>query len=716
MGSARKRLFTVFLLAGLAALAVAAGCGPGGDRPWHRREARPGWNVLLVSLDTARPDPLRACGGSRVPTPGLDRIRGGGFVFTEMVTPAPITLPAHASLFTGRNPWRHGARENTEYALPDGVPTLAGCFRQAGYSTAAFVASFVLNARFGLAQGFDRYEDRLSGPEPNLGPGTVELPGNVVAARASRWIRDYAARRKEGAEKRPFFLFVHLNDAHAPYRPPEPFDAQYRERPYDGELAYDDLCVGRLLDALEESGQAARTLVWVVSDHGESLGEHGEAGHGILLYDATLRVVSLLRTPPKDGRYEAGPARLVIGKQAGLIDVAPTLCALTRVPDRLAASGAIDGRSLVPELERSKRPERPLYCETMSPFVSYHWAPLFAVRTSTWKFVRAPEPELYDLSRDPGEMENVVAADTAKAVALARDLDALQEPRGHAASPGRVPSQEERELLRSLGYVGADGAASGAAPGAAAGAAAESSPGARSGGRDAAGTLPDPKRMIGFFTGQYQDAKNLLYAGRYEESADAFRRALVLDPLNNSIHLYLAGALRQAGRLAEAGNSYQAALRIEPHSPRAYFGWGEALLRQGRADSAAWAFGRSLELLPGSPDALMQLAEAERMRGDTAAEAHALESALAHGADGLEARERLVGAYRKLGALQQAQGHLDALARALGGDHAEAERRVAAWSSGAASRAGRPAPRGIEALSPEEPRTAPGRGSLPEAP
>ncbi len=645
----------------LIILIVAAfGCGPQADRPWRAREARPGaWNVLLISLDTVRPDRLRACGGTRVPTPGLDRVLGDGFLFRQMVTPAPVTLAAHASLFTGQNPWRHGVRENTEFALPSGASTLAGCFRQCGYETAAFVASFVLGARFGLAQGFDSYSDRLDGPEAGLGPGTVEIRGGIEATRAGRWIRDYADRRKSGATARPFFLFVHFYDAHAPYQAPSPFAEMYPDRPYDGELAYVDHCVGQVLDALEETGEASRTLIWVVSDHGESLGEHGEATHELFIYDATVRVVSLLKTPPAGGRFEAGRPRLVIDRQAGLIDVAPTLCALAGIPDRLPDQ---DGRSLLPALEGSRMPEDPLYCETLSPFISYHWAPLRGVRTREWKYIQAPAPELYNLGQDPGELKNLAADQPEEAARLAAILQTLEGPQaGAGAAASRAPTPEELERLRSLGYIttGAEPAGASTAPG-------------PSGTR----ALPDPKTMVDFFNGQYEQAKGLLYAGRFEEAAAAFRRALTVDPLNNSILLYLAGALRQAGHPAEAARSYREAVRIEPHSPRGFFGWGESLLAEGNADSAAWAFRKSVELLPGSPDGWSSLGLAEWLAGRRENAATAFRTARSNGADPVPVEESLVWIYRESGDAARAQEHLEALAHLLGTSEEEAERRL----------------------------------------
>lgn len=663
------RLGLVLTVAACLVVALGARALLSRDRPWRAAErAGARWNVLLVSLDTVRPDRLEAMGGRGVPTPNLDRVRGGGFVLEQMVTPAPITLPAHTSLMTGRDPDRHGVRENTEYALPAGAATLAGLFRENGYETAAFVSAFVLDRRFGLATGFDSYEDRLDGPEPGLRPGLPELPGILVVDRAARWLAERRVRLQSRADQPPFLLFVHLFDAHAPYRPPAPFDQSFAKDPYGGELAYLDLAVGRLLDALEKNGEAEHTLVWIVSDHGESLGEHGEASHSLFAYDATLRVVSLLR-PPRGESLKAARPRLVVRDPTGLIDVAPTLIDLVGLRGSLPD---LDGKSVVPLLEGRRDPERRLYFETLSPLVSYHWAPLQGLRTTTWKYVRAPIPEFYDLQADPHEQENLAAARTAERDAAESELASfLARSTGAAAAheasdpslasdpanaARRTGSAEERERLRSLGYLsGTAGLDSGL---------------------DAM-SLPDPKRMVAFFNGQFQQAKNLLYAGRYEEAATAFRTALQVDPLNNSMHLYLAGALRQAGRRDEAVASYRRALAIEPRSPRAWFGMGQAWMEAGRPDSAAQAFRASLDLLPSAPEAWLGLGECEGRAGRYASAAAALDSALARGADPVRTNGLLARLYLDhLASPSDAMRHLERFAALKGISASEARARL----------------------------------------
>ena len=611
-----------------------------------------GWNVLLVSFDTTRPDYLQACGGERVPTPALDRVANGGAVFRSAFSPAPITLPSHASLLTAQNPYRHGVRENTEHALRPGYPTLASALGASGYRTAAFVSSFVMDHRFGLGHGFQEYVDRLDGPEPGLGPGTVELPGALTARRASHWIREHAGNRAAGQENRPFFLFVHFFDAHVPYAPPSPFREQHPGDPYAGELASQDAALGMILDALDGVGESARTLVWVVSDHGESLGEHGESTHSLFVYDATQRVVSVVHLPSESGRFDGAGDPQTIHAQCGLVDVAPTLMGLLGVPTTLPDA---DGVSLLTLLQGRPPESRVLYMETHSPLISYGWAPLEAVRDAGWKLIRAPEPELYDLRADPGETHNLFGARPEQVARLEKELDAfLADASLDVREAARQPTPEELERLRSLGYVGGAGVA-----------------------RPDSVNRPDPKRMLHFFHETFQSAKTLLLQGRFEEAIAAFQQAIAVDPGNYSLYLFLAGAYRQAGKLDLADDAYREAVRLSPHSPRVWYGWGRAKLSAGAPDSASWAFRKSIELLPGSPDGWSALGESEFAAGRASQAVAAFDSAMARGGDPRSIHGWMARVYRDgLRDPGQAQKHLERYAALLGVTPDEASRAL----------------------------------------
>ncbi len=367
-----------------AALALAAGgCARDGA-------ARPGANVLLVTLDTVRADRV-GCYGGAVATPALDRLAREGVRFAQASSPAPLTLPAHASLLSGLLPPAHGLRNNGAGAFPADRPTLATALAARGYRTAAFLGAFVLDRRFGLDRGFATYDDEIErGPDtaPSL---EAERRGDQVVDRALAWLE------RPGENDQPFFLWVHLYDAHAPYAPPAPFRERHAGRPYDGEVAFADAQVGRLLAALDRLGLAGDTVVAVAADHGEALGEHGELTHGFFLYEPTLHVPLLLRAP---GNFRGGT---VVETPVGLADLGPTLSGLVEGGLAVAAPEGLAGRDLSAALLAGEEPPAAdLYAETHYPEV-FGWSRLAALRRREVKYVDAPRPELYDLRRDPGE-------------------------------------------------------------------------------------------------------------------------------------------------------------------------------------------------------------------------------------------------------------------------------------------------------------------------
>jgi choline-sulfatase len=342
-------------------------------------------NILLVTLDTTRADRIGAYGYGAAQTPRLDGLARRGVLFERALSAAPITLPAHTSLMTGAYPFTHGVRNNGTFSLGDTVPTLATTLQAAGYRTAAFVSAFVLDRRFGLARGFDVYDDRAP----------LERRGDRTAAAACEWLDARAA------DPAPFFVWLHLYDAHDPYDPPPPFREAFAGRPYDGEIAFDDQAIGSVLDRLERIGRLPATIVAVVADHGESLGEHGEDTHAVFIYESTLRVPMIL----------AGPARLPAGRHVKStvrgIDLAPTLLDLARQPPLRGAQG----QSLMPLVEGTSAAAAPVsaYSESYFPLLYMNWAPLRSIQDERWKFIDAPAPELYDLQHDPMEQTNLAA-------------------------------------------------------------------------------------------------------------------------------------------------------------------------------------------------------------------------------------------------------------------------------------------------------------------
>ena len=400
----------------------------------------------------ARADHLGCYGYAKAATPVLDRLAAGGVRFAEAVTVAPETLPAHATLMTGLLPPRTGVRVNAEGRLESRHVTLAEVARARGYETAAFVSAFVLDARFGLDQGFDLYDDRVEAAEgAAFASGTNERSADRTTDAALAWLR----KRDPG---RPFLAWVHYFDAHFPYDPPEPFARRFAGSPYDGEIAFVDSQLGRLLQGLDERGLRNKTLVVVVGDHGEGLGDHGERTHGILLYRSATRVPLILSNPRLFPRPE-----VVDGTVVSIADIAPTLVDLLGVEDPPAR----DGLSLI---ATKPDPRRTAYLESIVPYVDFGWAPLFGLRSLRASYVLAPRPECYDLRSDPGERRDLLGLKTGQRGPCAGQAQALDRvlarlpPYEPAVAGARPLDAETRERLQALGYLGGAGAGASAKP------------------------------------------------------------------------------------------------------------------------------------------------------------------------------------------------------------------------------------------------------------
>jgi choline-sulfatase len=387
---------------------------------------------VIVTLDTTRADRLPAYGFRGVETPALDALAKDGVVFERATTVAPLTLPAHSSLFTGLYPPRHGVRDNAG-SLAEPYPTLAGVLASHGFRTAAFVGSVVLSADRGIARGFQIFRDEMK--DPASGAPRRRRPGNEVVDEATAWLQTIGDR--------PFLLWVHLYDVHQPYAPPEPFATRYAADPYAGEIAFADTQMARLVAALGSRGLTRRTAMIVAGDHGESLGEHGEDAHGLFVYQSTLHVPLIVSGP--------GFAIRRVAEPVSLVDVMPTVLDLAGVP-----SADSDGVSLTRAVSGRRLPERTIYAESFFPR-RFGWSELRSIRDGRFKLIAAPRPELYDLDADPFEQQNLYRERSI----LARALEARLTP-DSAAGPSigaqMAVDASVRERLASLGY------ASGAAP------------------------------------------------------------------------------------------------------------------------------------------------------------------------------------------------------------------------------------------------------------
>ncbi len=587
----------------LLAAALAGGCSGPGSRaaaaihpadtahPAGTAGGQP-LNLLLVTLDTVRADHLGCYGDAAAETPHLDALAGQGVRFAHAGSQAPLTLPSHTTILTGLLPPHHGIRNNGTAPLAAGTPTLATVLAGAGYRTGAFVGAFVLDHRFGLDHGFAVYDDEIERPTDASWLLEAQRPGDQVVDRALAWLAV--------ADPRPFFLWVHLYDAHAPYNPPSPYRERHPGQPYDGAIAFADAQVGRLLAALASRGLDGNTVVAVAADHGESLGEHGELTHGLLLYEPVLAVPLLLRAP--------GLAARRVDTPVSLVDLAPSLAGLLgrRLPP--PAGGALDGRDLSAALLAGREPApAELYAETRYPEV-FGWSPLFALRRRELKYIAAPHPELYDLQSDPKEARNLAAPGTAPATPPAPGAAPVapaagdERARGFAArlaaieagarapAPGAAtPDAETRRRLASLGY------AAGAPP--ISGGATQAAKGSR------VGRSPlDPKQGVVLFQA-FQRAHAELQAGRTAAALADLQPLIAADPGNPVFRTRLAQTLRESGQVERAIALYREVAELTPADPEAWYNLAAALQESGKTAAARQAIDKAVRLDPGKPEA-----------------------------------------------------------------------------------------------------------------
>lgn len=525
-------------------------------------------SVLLITIDTIRADRIGAYGAAQAETPNLDRLARAGILYENAYAVAPLTLPAHASLLTGAYPPEHGVRNNGIHALAEDWETLPEILTAEGVRTAAVVAATVLDRRYGLAQGFEVYDDEMRAERSSslAAAAAVERPAGAVTEAAMGWLNGL------GGDER-FFLWVHYFDPHAPYAPPEPYRDRFDE-PYDGEIAYVDSEIGRLLRHPRLAGDD-RLAVVVIGDHGESLGEHGEMTHGMLTYDATLRIPWIVK-PAGGPRGERRQRRI------DQVDLFPTVLAMMgfRPPDPgkgrdlLAASDAAAADNDEP---------RPLYAETWVPFYTYGWAKLRTLRVGSMKYIDAPAPELYDLERDPDESANLIASERRTAAELKRELERLFRAEGSGEAAAVAPDRETRSRLRALGYLGAlrDGAGGGEAG--------------------------DPKELMAVHVA-IEEANRRLLAGDSAAAIEGYRQALAEDPSNLRALSDLATAQAAGGRLEEGVRTLEKAVGLAPENAQLHLQRAAFAEEQGDAVVALAHLDLAIELAPALLEARLEKA------------------------------------------------------------------------------------------------------------
>jgi choline-sulfatase len=533
--------------AAIAVLLVAAAAAA-----WFllRRPSPPG-PIVLISIDTLRADHLPIYGYTKVKTPNIDALAADGVVFDRAYSHAPQTLPAHTSILSGQLPFEHGVRDNIGFAVKQGQWFVQRAFQHLGWPTAGFVSAYVLRKATGIDQGFDVYDSEMPPTSGERAIGQVQRDGEKTLEAALRWVgaRDV---------NKPFFLFVHFYEPHKPYEPPARF-SQYQ--PYDGEIAYSDELVGRLLDRLRELHLYDRASIVLLSDHGEGLGDHGEQEHGLFLYQETVHVPLVVKIGGSTGwGMGNGAAR---GRRVDApvqhIDVAPTLLDLAAA----TKPSMLRGRSLVPLLiGKGTVPDTGIYAEALYSRYHFGWSELYSLTDTRYQFIRAPHDELYDLQQDPHESHSIASDRPQVRQAMRGAVDALIA-NASIAAPAAVDEQD-RQRLAALGYVGTG---SGPAP---------SLPG---------DSLPDPKDKIQVLE-KYRRATDLAGSYRFAEATTVYRELLAQEPEMTDVWLQLAEVYLRQGLVADAVRAYQEVIKRNPKDAGSLLGAGGGLLRLGRIDEA----------------------------------------------------------------------------------------------------------------------------------
>jgi arylsulfatase A-like enzyme/Flp pilus assembly protein TadD len=552
-----------------------------------RKEPRPatapapaGLNVLLITLDTTRVDCLGCYGQRAIATPNIDALAARGMRFTQCTSAAPITLPSHASIMTATYPFVHRARNNGRYLADEGNVTLAERLKGAGYATGAEVGAFVLDAAWGIAQGFDSF--RSTKAKDGWGPHLERLveeqsvPADDVCDRAVEWLGQHGRDR--------FFLWVHFFDPHLPYRPPERFRKLYAD-PYLGEIAFVDEQLGRLFAELRRQQLESTTLIVLTADHGEGRFEHQEPTHTYFVYDSTLHVPLIIVAP---GTTAGGR---VCAAQVRTVDIAPTVLALAGLPPPADAQGV----SLVSLLNgQAQDLALAAYGESVAAHEAYGYARLWSYRSGGWKYIQAPRPELYDLRADPKELVNVAARDPGRTRAMREGLEALlQAGTASAAGAAPAPPLDSAALARltALGYVG------GYVP--------PDPPDEMRAFRESVG--PDPKEHVEAYSGVLK-AQALIDAGQSDAGLALLREWATAEPSNPGFQEALGRELQRIGRSLEAAQAYEAVVRLQPDNALARYHLGRALAAGREPASAVPHLQRAAEAMPRDGEVLLALA------------------------------------------------------------------------------------------------------------
>lgn len=608
-------------------------------------------HVVLISIDTCRADHLSCYGNCRITTPHIDQLAGEGILFENVISPAPMTLPSHSSLLSGTNPPYHGIHTNYDHRLGPSNVMLAELLRERGFLTCGIVSAYVLDARFGMDQGFDNYDDQI---EQDRATGYInERSGDASARIAVDWLDEHQVER--------FFLFLHLFDPHAPYAPPEPFASRFAEHPYDGEIAFVDQCIGQVVEKLKTLGLYDSTLIIITSDHGESLGEHGERTHSYFIYDSTIRVPLICKLPGQQR-----PKR--IEEVVGLIDIFPTICSLLNIepPPQVVGEdlSVCFGRRGLPRRERYQ------YCESFTPR-NYGANVLLGLTDARWKFIQTTRPELYNLAEDPKESRNLLDSMGEQTMRMDRRLQEMLQQQIREDSKSAVKLDDEAiRRLESIGYVGGDAGLSDETD------------------YDDHPDRDDPKDLLDFFNDHseasaaiaekdYERARQLYLElvqrrpqflsghlsldriareqGDLEAGIPHLIRALQLDPTHSGSHNNLAMAYKTQGEFEKAIAHLHLALVDNPFDEeraKVHANLGDILASLNKNDEAVDHYQRALVIMPDYARSHFRLAQLLHSQGRA-------EEAIGHFRETIRWNPQHVKARIELGVALQSQSDLD---------------------------------------------------------
>ncbi|HZX10226.1 MAG TPA: sulfatase-like hydrolase/transferase [Acidobacteriota bacterium] len=612
---------------------------------------QPDLNILFITLDTTRADHISCYGYENVKTKHIDSLAESGILFKNTICQSPLTLPSHSSIFTGTYPFFHGARDNGLYLAEENI-TFAEVLKEHGWATSAFIGAFVLDSTWGLDQGFDYYFDDFDFSKyEQITLSSVQREGGEVIKPFFEWLESHYQEK--------FFSWIHLYDPHSPYDPPEPYRTQYGNRKwglYDGEIAYVDFLIGRVLDELMKKGLDEKTVIIILGDHGESLGEHEEIRHGFFVYDASIKVPFIVRIPEFmfNGK--------VIESQVETVDIMPTLLEILDLP----VPPDIQGKSLIPLILGKKQDEEEslAYSETYYPRYHFGWSELKSLRSQSFKFIKAPRPELYDLNQDRGEKINLYHRNREVALRFEKKLEDFQKKSNRGEEQERPVSrldEKDLERLRALGYIG----------------------GFESQSKVNNEDLADPKDKIHLYKkikvaqGQFAEknleealkeisyviendpnimearetrARILLDMDRVEEALEECKETLEIDPEYEAAIFTLALSYKRLKKYHEAILGYERLIELDPRDHKPHQNLGEIYLELDEVDEAIACFNRVIDLEPE------RSARAHNLLGTAYLKKERLDSSQEEIQKALNLRTRIPDAHYNLALIHEKRG------------------------------------------------------------